>query len=44
MWRAGTAGMRGARSEHLSEHEMQLSRNLMGLGDTRDKKMGHGTI
>lgn len=36
--------MGDARSKHLSEHGMQLGRNLMGLGDTRGKKMRHGTI
>lgn len=36
--------MGDAKSEHLSEHGMQLSRNLMALGDTRGKKIEHGTI
>lgn len=44
MWGAGTAGTRSARSKSLSEHGIQLSRNLVGPGDTRDKKMGHETI
>ena len=44
MWRGSTAGTRDAGTEYLSEHGMQLSRNLTGLCDTRDEKMGHGTI
>lgn len=44
MGRAGTAGTRDAKNEHPSKHGLQLSRNLTGLGDTRDTKMAHGTI
>lgn len=40
MWKAGIAGRRGSRNER----GMQFNRNLMRLGDARDRKTGHGTI